>query len=77
VESQQDTKNRGLVAILVLAAVFFIMLLAFAFFAMRAVSGSKSQDFVLGSDANSGAIAVIEIEGAIMSVGFWRRYGKV
>lgn len=66
-DSQNVGKNRGLVAIVVLAIAFFLMLMAFAFFASKAVSGAKEDSFIMGDKSKNGPIAVVEVNGAIMS----------
>lgn len=56
------TTNRGLVGVLLLVVIFFVILMAFAFYTIKLFKDSASLEFIEGE----GAIAVVEVEGVIL-----------
>ncbi len=59
-----NEKSKALTTVLIVVGLFFVMLLLMAFFTMKAIKGTGDNDF---SSDGKGAIAVVEINGAIMT----------
>ncbi len=59
-----EERSRALKGILILAVVFFIVVLIFAFFSVKIIS--KNDSVSLGNLGKSDLIAVIEVQGVIM-----------
>ncbi len=61
----KNTKNRAVIGVLLLVSLFFGILMIFAWYTMSIFSQSTALD--LGSGSNKGSIAVVEINGVIIS----------